>query len=233
MSIRPNGYLDDLAGPHRCDCPADVRRAEANQRPVRRKQNDDADLPAPPYSVGVACSGRSLRGPHILPARPDRATRHCPFPTIPSPPAYPRNAPGGGSAAGRASPGRTAASPRQGRPERLGFVFEHGANLLLIDAREPLDELPDRSAAGQVFVEREQGNPRAGENPRAADLSRRPFHRRAWSSSRSSALLLLCHAPLGNTEFGLGLNGVNSLHHPCSASTRAVPLPRFARRACR
>ena len=67
------------------------------------------------------------------------------------------------------------------RRSRMGpcLVCEHRADLLLIDAGEPLDKFLDRGSAGEVFVERGQWNSRTGEDPRAADLARRPLHGRA------------------------------------------------------
>ena len=123
--------------------------------------------------------------------RRHRRTHHCPCPTSPSPPAYPRSAPEGGPAAVRACPGRTA-PPTCHRPaQRLRLVFEHSADLPLVNAGEPFDELVDCGPTGEVLVERGQWNSRAGEDPRAADFPRFTLHRRACAPVRHPGRLAL------------------------------------------
>ena len=58
-------------------------------------------------------------------------------------------------------------------------MFQHRPNLLLVDAREPLDELVGRCAAGEVLEEGVQRHSRSGEGPSPADLAGAALHGRA------------------------------------------------------
>lgn len=54
------------------------------------------------------------------------------------------------------------------RPRRPHLVPQHRSNLPLLNPRKPLNELVDRGACGKVLVERDERNPRAGEDASSA-----------------------------------------------------------------
>lgn len=75
-------------------------------------------------------------------------------------------------------------------------MLEDGADLLLIHAGEPLDELVDRGATGQILIEREQWNPCAGKHPGAANS---PWY--AFDGSAGLPVSHLRHVVFANTIF--------------------------------
>ena len=64
---------------------------------------------------------------------------------------------------------------RRRGPQGLRLVFEDGADLLLIHAGESFDKLADRSTAGQIFIQRQEWNPRARKHPGTANSPRYVF----------------------------------------------------------